>query len=95
VRFLLDANLSPRVVALLRAAGLDAEHVREHAKTPSLVLLRTNGMMPPDDHAALLVANLPGLSRELDDGAVIVIERERIRVRQLPLLPHRPEQRGH
>lgn len=30
MRFLLDSNLSPRVALLLRVAGLDAQHVRDH-----------------------------------------------------------------
>ena len=31
MRFLLDNNLAPALVALLSAAGHDSEHVREHA----------------------------------------------------------------
>lgn len=121
MRFLLDSNLSPRVAMLMRTAGTDAEHVRDHGlqsepdvvvlafardngfvvvsedtdfgellareKTaaPSLVLLRTNGPMTPDDHAALLLANLPSVYADLDQGAVVVVGRNRLRVRSLPL----------
>ncbi len=129
MRFLLDSNLSPRVATLMRAAGIAAEHVREHglqsepdvvilafardngfvvvsedtdfgellacerATTPSLVLLRTNGPLTPDEHAALLLANLPTVYSELSRGAVVVVGRTRLRVRSLPLLPPVPEQR--
>lgn len=129
MRFLLDSNLSHRVAALLRAGGLDAEHVRDHGlqsepdevilefarkggyvvvsedtdlgellayqrtHAPSFVLLRTNGPLAPDEHAALLLANLPGLESELDQGAVVVVGRDRLRVRSLPLRPPLPQQR--
>lgn len=129
MRFLLDSNLSPRVALLLRAGGLDAEHVRDHglqaepdevilefarehalvlvsedtdfgellarqrAAAPSFLLLRTNGPMPPDEHAALLLRNIPQVVADLEAGAVVVLGRDRIRVRQLPLLPPLPEQR--
>lgn len=114
---------------LMRAAGTDAEHVRDHGlhsepdvvilafardngfvvvsedtdfgellarertATPSLVLLRTNGPMTPDEHAALLLANLPTVYSDLGQGAVVVVGRNRLRVRSLPLLPPVPDQR--
>lgn len=49
--------------------------------------------MPPDEHAALLLANLPGVEHELGEDAVVVIGRDRLRVRSLPLLPPLPQQR--
>ena len=130
MRFLLDANLSPRVAGLLRAGGLDADHVRDHglqaesddmiltfarvhgfvvvsedtdfgellarqrAEGPSVVLMRTNGPLTPDQHAALLLANLPVVLGELESGAIVVLGRDRIRVRSLPFLPPIPDQRG-
>ena len=111
MRFLLDANLSPRVAGLLRAGGLDADHVRDHglqaesddmiltldsrrAVGPSVVLMRTNGPLAPDQHAALLLANLPVVLGELESGAIVVLGRDRIRVRSLPFLPPIPDQRG-
>ncbi|MGH3767299.1 MAG: hypothetical protein ACRDS0_26330 [Pseudonocardiaceae bacterium] len=60
---------------------------------PSFVLLRTYEPMTPDDQAAVLVANLPRLYDDLDRGAIVVIERSRLRVRRLPLGPSIPEQR--
>jgi hypothetical protein len=47
----------------------------------------------PDDHGALLLANLPALADELELGAVVVIGRDWVRVRSLPVLPSLPQQR--
>lgn len=68
---------------------------RQHTVTPSFVLLRTYEPMPPDEQAAVLLANLPGLRDDLEQGAIVVIERSRLRVRRLPVLPPIPEQRDH
>jgi hypothetical protein len=61
--------------------------------TPSSVLLRTHEPPAPDEQAAILVTNLPRLRGELDQGAIVVIERSRLRVRRLPMLPPIPQQR--
>jgi predicted nuclease of predicted toxin-antitoxin system len=66
---------------------------RQCTVAPSFVLLRTYEPMTPDDQAAVLLANLPRLYDDLDQGAIVVIERSRIRVRRLPLPPPIPEQR--
>jgi predicted nuclease of predicted toxin-antitoxin system len=66
---------------------------RQRAAAPSFVLLRTNGPMPPEEHAALLLSVIPRVLDELVAGAVVVVGRDRIRVRELPLLPRLPEQR--
>ncbi len=66
---------------------------RQCTVAPSFVLLRTHEPMTPDDQAAVLVANLPRLYGDLDQGAIVVIERSRLRVRRLPVLPPIPEQR--
>lgn len=60
---------------------------RSAARLPSLVLLRSVEPLTPDDQAALLVANLPGLADELHSGVVAVLGHGRIRVRPLPLTP--------
>jgi len=51
--------------------------------------------MRPDEQAAILLANLPRLRDDLEQGAIVVIERSRLRVRRLPVLPPIPEQRNH
>jgi len=48
--------------------------------------------MTPNDQAAVLVANLPRLYNDLDQGAIVVIQRSRLRLRRLPVLPPIPEQ---
>lgn len=98
---------------MLRAGGLDCEHVRDHelqaesdevilafardrgltvvsedtdfgellarqrSAAPSFVLLRTNGPMPPEEHAALLLSVIPRVRDEPVAGAVVVIGRDR------------------
>lgn len=66
---------------------------RQRAAGPSFVLLRTSGPMPPDEHAALLLSVIPRVRDELAAGAVVVVGRDRIRIRALPLLSPLPEQR--
>ncbi|MDP9334278.1 MAG: DUF5615 family PIN-like protein [Actinomycetota bacterium] len=51
---------------------------------PSFVLLRHVNEMTPDQHAALLQANLDALAEDLEAGAVASFARGTIRVRRLP-----------
>ena len=68
---------------------------RQRTVAPSFVLLRTYEPMTPDEQAAILLANLPRLRDDLEQGAIVVVERSRLRVRRLPVLPPIPEQRDH
>jgi hypothetical protein len=49
--------------------------------------------MTPDKQATVLLANLPRVRGDLEQGAIVVIERSRLRLRRLPLLPPMPDQR--
>ena len=60
------------ILALTGAAG------------PSVLLLRGIGDSTPDRVTALL-AVLPRVENELAEGAVVVIEEDRYRIRQLPI----------
>jgi predicted nuclease of predicted toxin-antitoxin system len=121
VRFLVDANLSPRLAAALTAAGHDAVHVTDLAMgtatdlaildaadsdrrivlsadtdfgtllaltgrtSPSVLLIRLTSSRRTAAIAALLEANLPAVAEALDEGAVVVVEDDRVRIRALPL----------
>ena len=61
---------------------------REVAK-PSVVLFRGEGSRAPADLFALLQANGAQLREPLEDGAIVVFEPSRLRVRRLPILPRR------
>jgi predicted nuclease of predicted toxin-antitoxin system len=54
------------------------------ATLPSVVLLRRPAKAP-EDQAEVLIANLPAVEEELAVGAVVVILRDRIRIRNLPI----------
>src|SRR5215475_14192619 len=52
---------------------------------PSVVLLRGATPKLPLRQAALLIANLPIVQTDLDQGAIVVIEPGRMRIRALPI----------
>ncbi|WP_165223545.1 DUF5615 family PIN-like protein [Aquisphaera insulae] len=51
---------------------------------PSVILFRGATPRRPADQVALLLANLPAITADLDGGAVAIIEPSRIRLRPLP-----------
>jgi predicted nuclease of predicted toxin-antitoxin system len=54
-------------------------------KRPSVILLRRPGQRLPSIQVRLILANLPSIQVALTEGAVVVIEDARIRVRMLPI----------
>ena len=60
---------------------------RTNTPLPSVVLLRRQGERRAAQIAALLEANLEAVADDLDAGAIVVLEAERIRIRRLPMRP--------
>lgn len=57
---------------------------QKRASAPSMILVRRLSDRRVEELAALILANLHDVADALDQGAVIVIEETRIRVRLLP-----------
>ena len=95
MRFLVDANLSPKIAVALSKAGLESVHVSdaglltapdrtilEYAAANDLVIVSADS-----DFGELLAANPPAVADDLEAGAVVTIARGRMRVRPLPIVP--------
>lgn len=55
------------------------------ASNPSVVHLRHIAELVPEEHTALLVANLPTITDDLEHGAIASLSPIRLAVRDLPL----------
>jgi predicted nuclease of predicted toxin-antitoxin system len=54
-------------------------------KQPSVILFRRQTQRRPEQQLSLLLLNLPGLRVDLEAGAIVVFDQDRIRVRSLPI----------
>lgn len=56
------------------------------SRSPSVILFRDRNTPRAIDQATIILDHLDDLAGDLDEGAVVVISDERIRVRRLPLI---------
>lgn len=55
------------------------------AESPSVIHLRHVAELGPDDHAQLLLANLPTVTDDLERGAIVSMSPTRLAIRDLPI----------
>ena len=60
---------------------------RSNADRPSILLFRRQQQRRARQLAALILANLDDVAEDLESGAVVVFDADRIRVRRLPFQP--------
>jgi predicted nuclease of predicted toxin-antitoxin system len=81
MKILLDMNLSPRWVRFLEQQGFEAAH---WSTGPSVVQVRTQDVMP-ESIGRDVVRVLRLRSADLEQGAVVSIDKVASRVRVLPI----------
>lgn len=61
------------------------------ATSPSVILLRAASLRRADDQVALILVALPSTEAALRRGAIVILERHRLRLRDLPIRRQREE----
>lgn len=61
------------------------------ATTPSVILFRAASLRRADDQLALILTALPSIDAALGRGAIVILERHRLRLRDLPITRTRQE----
>lgn len=59
--------------------------------SPSVILFRTASLRRADDQVALILAALPSTEAALRRGAIVILERHRLRLRDVPITRQRQE----
>ncbi len=74
---------------LLISADTDFGDLLAHSNDggPSVILLRRQEGRRASEIAALILANLDVVAGDLDAGAFVVLDQDRVRVRSLPFRP--------
>lgn len=57
----------------------------QRATSPSVLHLRRVAELAPEQHAALLAANLPQIAEDLERGAIVSLSPNRLAIRDLPI----------
>jgi predicted nuclease of predicted toxin-antitoxin system len=94
----LGLHTAPDTTVLARAANesrvllsgdtdLGALLAIEHRREPSVILIRRERPRRAEAQALLLLGLLDRLAAPLDNGAIVVIEPSRVRIRPLPVVP--------
>jgi predicted nuclease of predicted toxin-antitoxin system len=61
------------------------------ATSPSVILFRAASLRRADDQVALILVALPSTEAALRRGAIVILERHRLRLRDLPITRQREE----
>jgi len=85
VKFLVDANFSPIIAALLNEAGHDAVAVRDLGLQDASDETILERALTTTQVAALIIDNLDVMFEDLTAGAIITFARGHLRSRRLPL----------
>jgi predicted nuclease of predicted toxin-antitoxin system len=56
-----------------------------NSEKPSVILLRWALLRRPEEQSTIILENLPAISEDLENGAIVIIEPTIIRVRRLPI----------
>lgn len=89
-----DVAASEERVIVSEDTDVGALLAQRRLSRPSFVLVRSIEPLTPQQQAMLLAANLPAVEQELEDGAIAVLDRRRLRVRRLPIGRRGPGSRG-